>query len=87
MGVAGKDDVAPAPAIATAGPAARNELLPPKRHTAVSAPSGGDVNFGFVNEHAGDRFRVLRFKCRGLTNQDRISDERLKASAAIAQGR
>ena len=55
VGVAGKNDVAPAPAIATAGSAARNEFLPPKRHTAVSPSAGGHVNFGFVNEHAGDR--------------------------------
>ena len=83
-----KNDVAPAPAIATAGPAARHEFLPPKRHTAVSPSAGGHVNFGFVNEHAGDRCRVLGLSDRGLANQDRISDDRgSRRERAIAQGR
>ena len=51
MGVALENDVAAASAIAAAGPAARHKFLPPKRHTSVSPSSGGDVNFGFVNEH------------------------------------
>jgi hypothetical protein len=55
VGVASQNDVAPVPAIAPAGSAARHEFLTPKRHTAVSATASGHVNFGFVNEHNYNR--------------------------------
>ena len=49
------DDVAATAAVATRGPPARHELLPPEGHAAVAAVAGLDPNFGFINEHASRR--------------------------------
>ncbi len=44
-------NVAAVSAIATRRSAARDILLPPERHTAVSAVAAFDPNFGFINKH------------------------------------
>lgn len=45
------DNVAAATAIAAGGTAAGNELLSAEGHAAVSAVSGFDANFCFIDEH------------------------------------
>ena len=50
MGV-GKDvDVAAITAVSATGPAARNKFFAAEGNTAVSAITGFDCDFGFVNE-------------------------------------
>ncbi len=45
------DDVASAPAVASAGAAARDILFAPKRQAAVAAVAGLHIDFNFVDEH------------------------------------
>src|SRR5579859_4131031 len=45
------DDVATLAAVAARRSAARDELLAPEGHAAVSAVAGFDFDFGFVDEH------------------------------------
>ena len=47
------DDIAAAPAIAAAGPAELDILLAPKRHAAVAAVAGADIDLGFIEEFHG----------------------------------
>src|SRR5262249_46018072 len=52
------DDIASAPAIAAAGPAFRNVLLPAEGEASVTAVAGLHQDSGFVNKHrkAAGRF-------------------------------
>src|SRR5205085_9687178 len=45
------DDIAATAAIAAAGAAARDKLLPAKGHAAVAAVAGSNADFGFIDEH------------------------------------
>ena len=46
-------DIAAAAAIAAVGPAELNELFAAKRHAAVAAVAGADIDLGFVKEFHG----------------------------------
>jgi hypothetical protein len=50
VGVGDEIDAAAVAAIATAGTALRDELLPPESNAAVPAVTGFDCDFGFVDE-------------------------------------
>ena len=45
------DDVAAPSAVAARRSPARDKLLPPKGHAAITAVSGFYANFGFIDEH------------------------------------
>jgi hypothetical protein len=47
-----KDDAAAVTAITTGGSAAGNELFPAKGHAAITAVTGFDPNFGFIDKHS-----------------------------------
>jgi len=47
------DDIATAAAIAAGGAAELDELLAAKRHAAVSAVAGADIDLGFIEEFHG----------------------------------
>jgi hypothetical protein len=49
-----QDDVAAAPAVATAGSALGDVFLPAERETAIAAIAGFDSNYDFVDKHGLD---------------------------------
>jgi hypothetical protein len=47
-----KDDAATVAAVSAGGTAAGNELLTAKSHASITAVTGFDPNFGFIDKHS-----------------------------------
>ncbi len=80
-----KNHVAAAPAVAAAGSAARDILLPPERKTAIAAVARLHADSYFINKHGSRAGFSPEAADRGGAIRSRLDADELAETAAIAK--